>query len=302
MKNIVFVESKNFVSTTPEGIKTYNVVDKTTKYFAYEDVDLLIFDNFNSYLSQRLVSRALEHNIVLLFTDQKHSPAALYENIYGQVRRLQVLQNQLAISSKTKGRIWYKIVVQKIKNQSLCLKELGYPEEQVGLVKSAINNVTEGDKHNVEAYAASVYFDDLFGTDFKRGRYPDPINTSLNYGYGVLRMLIRREIVVHGMEPSWGVNHASTENPFNLSDDLIECFRPLIDLWLIRNILNEPHEELTVDDRKKIVSFLLEKCLIDKKVYRVRDAIKICVDSYLRCLEHNSASDLKLPTFIEGGR
>lgn len=84
--------------------------------------------------------------------------------------------------------------------------------------------VTDHDVHNNEACAARLYFKQLFGNDFKRGRTADLKNASLNYGYAILRALIRRNLVLKGFEPSIGIHHASTENPFNLSDDIIEPY------------------------------------------------------------------------------
>lgn len=178
------------------------------------------------------------------------------------------------------------------------------PDEDVGLLRSAVKNVTEGDKHNTEAYAAREYFQSLFGKDFKRGSYDDLVNASLNYGYAIIRALIRRNIVVHGLEPSYGVNHHSTENPFNLSDDLIECYRPLIDYSIVIHLRERDVEdvELTPEDKHAIVGIMLEKCVIGDKIFRIGDAVEETIKSYLACLQADSASSLKLPTFIQGGK
>lgn len=304
MKNILYVEKRNFVSSNKHGIKAVNIVDKSEQYFAYEDVGMIIFDNVQSYFSEKLIRKCVQHNIVLLFCDEQHSPLLLLDNVYGQSRRFKILGNQISLPAKAKGRIWHKIVVAKIENQARCLELLERPKDEVGLIRSSKKNVVNNDEHNTEAYAARMYFQYLFGKGFKRGRYDDLINASLNYGYAVLRMLIRKEIVAHGLEPSFGVNHISEENPFNLSDDLIEAYRPIVDLWIIEQVLNSASEvdnELTLERKQMIIRVLLEKCVIADKVYHLGDAIKLTVDSYLNCLTTKSASGLKLPSFIEGG-
>lgn len=302
MKNVLYVENINYIGTSKQGIKAVNVKDRTQQYFAYEDVDVIVFDNVKSYFSQRLIERCAEHNIALLFCDSKHSPVDLFENIYGQKRRFDVLKKQLQMSTKTKDRLWRKVVIAKVNNQAVCLNMLEKNQEAVDLLKSVVKNVTEGDKHNSEAYAAREYFKALFGNKFKRGRYDDIVNASLNYGYAIVRALIRREIVMHGLEPGIGINHHSEENPFNLSDDVIEAYRPLIDYSVVMNILSKSDQELTIEDRKEIVSILLEKCVVNGKIYRIRDAISVTVNSLLNCILTNSSAGLKLPTFIEGGR
>lgn len=269
---------------------------------AYDDVDTLIFDNVNGYLSNKLIQKCVEHGISLIFCDEKHSPLLLLDNLYNQKKRFELLNDQLTVGNKVKNRLWSKIVLSKINNQAQCLEETGHSKINVSLIKSIKNNITEGDKHNVEAYAAREYFPMMFGKNFKRGRYDDIVNASLNYGYSILRALIRKEIVIHGLEPSFGIHHASVENPFNLSDDLIEPYRAFVDELVYESILPKNHEQLDSEDREDIVKILFEKCVIDNKVYCLGGAIKVTVNSYLNCLNNKSSSNLKLPTFIEGGK
>ena len=302
MKNIVYVKTQYFVSTSNQGLKFSNVIDKSKQYMAYDDVDTLIFDNVNGYLSNKLIQKCVEHGISLIFCDEKHSPLLLLDNLYNQKKRFELLNDQLTVGNKVKNRLWSKIVLSKINNQAQCLEETGHSKINVSLIKSIKNNITEGDKHNVEAYAAREYFPMMFGKNFKRGRYDDIVNASLNYGYSILRSLIRKEIVIHGLEPSFGIHHASVENPFNLSDDLIEPYRAFVDELVYESILPKNHEQLDSEDREDIVKILFEKCVIDNKVYCLGDAIKVTVNSYLNCLNNKSYSNLKLPTFIEGGK
>lgn len=302
MKNIVYVKTQYFVSTSNQGLKFSNVIDKSKQYMAYDDVDTLIFDNVNGYLSNKLIQKCVEHGISLIFCDEKHSPLLLLDNLYNQKKRFELLNDQLTVGNKVKNRLWSKIVLSKINNQAQCLEETGHSKINVSLIKSIKNNITEGDKHNVEAYAAREYFPMMFGKNFKRGRYDDIVNASLNYGYSILRALIRKEIVIHGLEPSFGIHHASVENPFNLSDDLIEPYRAFVDELVYESILPKNHEQLDSEDREDIVKILFEKCVIDNKVYCLGDAIKVTVNSYPNCLNNKSSSNLKLPTFIEGGK
>lgn len=167
--------------------------------------------------------------------------------------------------------------------------------------QSIIKNVTEGDQHNSEAYAARWYFKTIFGADFKRGRTEDLINAGLNYGYAILRSVIRRELVMRGLEPSPGIHHASTDNPFNLSDDLIEPYRPFVDDFVLSHLLTTAHESLELDDRKMLVQILLQKCVIDNQVMRLGDALQTTVDSFVAAVEAGSSARIKLPAFIEGG-
>jgi CRISPR-associated protein Cas1 len=91
-------------------------------------------------------------------------------------------------------------------------------------------SVASGDAENVEAAAASFYLPRLFGPGFTRGR-ECAVNSVLNYGYAVIRGAVARNLVMHGLEPCLGLHHRSELNNFNLADDLMEAFRPLVDLF-----------------------------------------------------------------------
>ncbi len=129
-----------------------------------------------------------------------------------------------------KKQLWQKIVQQKIRNQGFVLEQVGYFNETKRLNRMA-NQVKSGDKENVEAQAALIYFQTLFGKTFKRSE-ENNINAHLNYAYTVLRSAIARALVLYGWLPQLGIFHRSEVNPFNLADDFVEPFRPLVDLMV----------------------------------------------------------------------
>jgi CRISPR-associated endonuclease Cas1 len=56
-----------------------------------------------------------------------------------------------------------------------------------------------------------------------------PINAMLNWGYGILANQIRSEVISAGLDPSIGILHGNSENPFPLVYDLMEPSRPEVD-------------------------------------------------------------------------
>lgn len=301
MKNIVYVQNDNFVSVTKNGFKFTNLVTKEKTYLANDDVGILVFDNYRCYLSARVIEKCTSGKITLLFCDRSHSPSTLVESIYNQSHRFNRFKSQLALSSKVKNRIWRKIVISKISNQAACLEKIAGEHEEFQILESLTKQVKDGDQGNVEAYAARRYFKALFGDDFKRGRTSDLANAGLNYGYAILRACIRREIVMRGLEPSFGIHHASVDNPFNLSDDLIEPYRPFVDEFVFKKILPTEHEELELEDRKLLVQVLFEQCVVDNQVMRLGDALQATIGSFVRAVEAGSSSRIKLPVAIKGG-
>ncbi len=85
----------------------------------------------------------------------------------------------------------------------------------------------------MEAQAAQRYFPLLFGDAFCRDGDADGINALLNYGYTVLRAATARSIVGARLNPSLSLFHASRGEGLRLADDLMEPFRPTVDLAVL---------------------------------------------------------------------
>ena len=54
--------------------------------------------------------------------------------------------------------------------------------------------------------------------------------------------------------PAIGIHHKSELNNYNLADDFIEPFRPIVDLWVKTNIKNETEFDKYV--RAELVNIL----------------------------------------------
>lgn len=302
MKDIIYVEKKHFVSVKNTSLRFVNVITKSEKFIPLSDVSVIVFDNSDSYFSNRLISTCLKEEIMLLFCDSKHAPSGFVTSPFGHYQRLKRITEQLQLDRKTKNRLWRKIVMSKINNQAACVNLFAHKQERANFLKMISKQVTEGDPDNREAQAARLYFRELFGSDFRRGRFNDVINASLNYGYAIIRAAIRKELAIHGFEASLGIHHESTENPFNLSDDLIEPYRPFVDGYVYEFILKSGVTVFEIEAKKQLLQLLLDSCVIDGKVCAVSDAIKITIQSLITCFGERSASNLKLPYFVEVGQ
>lgn len=298
MKDIIFVENRHLVTTKEDSIKFKNVVDKSVKYFLFSEIEALIFQSPHSYFSQKLVVKCTEHHIPIIFCDSKRSPITEINMNFRNSTRLSRIELQFQMLSKTKDRIWKKIVSKKILNQAKCLENNMIYTSKVKELEAISKEVSSGDRNNREALAARVYFQALFGNKFKRGRYDDIVNATLNYGYAILRTAIKNELVFHGFEMSLGIKHHSKENPFNLSDDIIEVYRPFVDNLVYDIVYNQKHEEINSDVKKQLLNILFVKCIVDKKVLSLGDSIKGTVQSLIQCYEKNSPTPLLLPQMI----
>lgn len=134
---------------------------------------------------------------------------------------------QSAASNPARKQIWARLVRHKIAAQAAVLDQIGIPSDRVKRLSYAVRS---GDPDNREGMVAQAYWPLLFGEKFRRDHDLAGTNAMLNYGYAVLRAATVRAIVLTGLHPSLSVHHKSGGDPLSLADDLMEPFRPTIDL------------------------------------------------------------------------
>lgn len=136
----------------------------------------------------------------------------------------------------------------------------------------------------IESISARIYFNGLLGDDFKRFEN-DAVNSALNYGYALIRGLIMVAITVKGLHPTLGIWHHSVRNRFNLSDDLIEILRPLVDNYVFRMNLEN---DFTVQHRQALLSLLYATVYWQGKPYRLKQAINLYLDDFIGFMDESS--------------
>lgn len=149
------------------------------------------------------------------------------------------------------------------------------------LLFSYIDEILIGDKTNREGHAAKVYFNKLFGKDFIRNS-DDKINAALNYGYAILLSTINKEIVSNGYLTQLGIHHKNEFNQFNLTCDLMEPFRVIIDDFVYYNQGRELNTEYKLD----IINILNNTFKYQNKSYVLKDIIKMYVKSALDSVQN----------------
>ncbi|MFK4998375.1 type II CRISPR-associated endonuclease Cas1 [Bacillus sp. N9] len=161
-------------------------------------------------------------------------------------------------------------------------------------MKAYSNQVVIGDETNREGLAASVYFKELFGVGFIRERNAiDTFNSALNYGYIVLRACVARTIVAYGLHPAFGIGHHNQFNAFNLVDDCMEVFRPIIDLWVVLTVRD--HDYLTREMKQNLVGRLNAKVRIGGQNQTVLNAIDLYIQSFIKAMNNNDLDLLLYP-------
>ena len=198
--------------------------------------------------------------------------------MYGCHNVTEKVKRQIAWKKEIKDKVWTRIVHEKITNQANVIK-LTRPDLVEKLINYA-NSITDGDRTNREAHAAKVYFNALFGSEFSRHR-DSPINAALNYGYTILLSAINREIVINGYLTQLGIFHDNAFNQFNLSSDLIEPLRSLIDKEVVSWGF---FEEFTSIQKMRLVDVLNCKVQIGDKRMQFVNALGTYCRSVLEAL------------------
>lgn len=197
------------------------------------EINLLLISNTCVNITTVAMIELVKNKIKMIFCDEKHNPCGEIVGYYGCHNSAKKLLQQISWDKDVAKFIHTKIIYQKIVNQANLLAKLKFEDRSNQLYVFADEMQLE-DITNREGHAAKVYFNTLFGLDFTRNLNSD-INAALNYGYSILLSTINREIVSNGCITQFGINHCSEYNQFNLSCDLIEPFRIIVDEFVFLN-------------------------------------------------------------------
>ena len=198
-----------------------------------------------SYTNNLLVALA-ERGAPFVLCAANHNAVGMLLPVDGNFQQAKRFDAQLAASLPTIKRLWADIIKAKLTQQAGALEAAG--KASVPLT-ALVKKVRSGDPDNIEAQGARRYWSLLFGSEFRRDQGEAGINSLLNYGYTVLRASMARAVVAAGLHPTLGLHHCNQGNPMRLVDDLMEPFRPVIDLkvWqLVRN-----HERHVTPETKR---------------------------------------------------
>ncbi|EIA19423.1 type II CRISPR-associated endonuclease Cas1 [Listeria fleischmannii] len=218
------------------------------------DISIIVLEGLQTTVTTRLLSALTRYNISLVICDHTYTPTGIYHSYNGHSRASKMIQAQIAWEEKMKGEFWRNNIKQKIYGQAQVLSLVKPDIEAIQKLENYITEIDHYDKSNREGHAAKVYFNALFGKEFSRQDDELPINAGLNYGYSIFRAQIARLVVAYGLQPMLGVFHRSEYNQFNLVDDLIEPFRPFVDVWVYANMRKEKF--LTFEHRAALINLL----------------------------------------------
>ena len=255
-----------------------------TKRVFLDEIALLLIEDPAVSLTGCLMEALVEHKIRVIFCDSKRSPIAEIAPYYGSYDCSRKLKAQSGWSDDLKGTVWAELVAEKIRKQSEFLQEIGKVKE-AEMLASYIGQIEYYDETNREGHAAKVYFNALFGMKFTRSE-ECTTNAALNYGYSILLSAFNREITSSGYLTQIGLFHDNMFNRYNLSCDLMEPFRILVD----RKVYNSGYTAFESKERYSLVDILNQTVVIEQNRQTVLNAIRIYVRSVFDALNDGDLS------------
>ena len=258
--------------------------DDTAKVHLSEFQTLVLHTN-QVYISAYLLSELAKAKISLVVSDERHNPVGQYLPLYGAHNTSGRIAEQLEWGPVAKKQVWQRIIKDKIAHQSRVLGVRAREQDALQL-RSVVGEVRSGDSTHREAHAAHVYFRSLFGPDFTRDD-ETPVNAALNYGYALLLSAVNREIVSRGYLTQEGICHHNEFNQFNLSCDLMEPFRPIVDRIVFDNV----ERDFTRGDKLLLIDMLNQLIPYRGGSYRVTSVISLYVKDCLDALSRRLSVD-----------
>ena len=245
------------------------------------EISILMIETTSVSLTTALLCELTKKKIKVIFCDEKRNPCSELMSYYGAYNSSKKIRKQIQWDMEYAKEIWTYIVKQKILNQAEMLSKYGF-EANIKLMKYA-EEIEPFDMTNREAHAAKVYFNSLFGKEFSRDDV-NSINAALNYGYGILLSNFNKEIVSDGYLTQLGIKHTNEYNPYNLSCDLMEPFRVLVDEIVFNNI----DKTFDSDYKMQLVNVLNKRINYCGREYYVTNAIQIYLDKMFNAIEQKS--------------
>lgn len=199
-----------------------------------------------------LLAELATRGVPFVLCGRDYAPAGILWPVRGHHAQQRRMEAQLDATRPLAKRLWTLVVQAKVRRQGWALAQVG---QQAGAFTRLARLVRAGDPDNVEAQAARRYWPLMMGDAFRRNPDGGGENTLLNYGYTVLRGATARAIAAAGLHPGLGIFHRHPHSGMPLADDLMEPFRPIVDLC-VRGLVGGGMTEVSPDAKRHLAGVL----------------------------------------------
>ena len=261
-------------------------------HVALDDIAAVIANAHGlSYTNNLLVALA-ERGAPFVLCAANHNAVGFLLPIQGNFEQSRRIDAQIAAIQPTHKRLWAAVVRAKLEQQAAALEATGAAHAPLAALAARVKS---GDPENLEAQGARRYWTLLFGESFRRDQNADGLNSLLNYGYTVLRACTARAVVAAGLHPGIGLHHSHDNNAMRLVDDVMEPFRPVIDLK-VWHLKRNREDQVNPDTKRALVHSLYDDMQSDVGATPVMACIQKLATSLAQVyLGQREKLDLPLP-------
>jgi CRISPR-associated protein Cas1 len=282
IKRTLFFGNPAYLSTHQEQLVVKFPDDTPVRQIPIEDIGMIVLEHQQITITNGLIAKLSERKVAIVSCNAQHLPDGLLLPMTGHTEQTERIRYQLEATIPLKKNLWQQTVSSKIRNQAALLAERGKESKRMEYLSK---NVSSGDPDNHEAQAAAIYWQHLFEIPgFTRGQMGMPPNNLLNYGYAILRATVARALVSSGMLPNLGIWHHNKYNAFCLADDIMEPYRPYVDLIVSHLVEQEDElEELTIPLKKELLTIPALDVQIDGQKSPLMVAVSRTTNSLYEC-------------------
>jgi CRISPR-associated protein Cas1 len=253
-----------------------------------EDVAAIVVTSFSASIHSNLFLQAAKHGVSLIICESfKPVSLVLPANRSSDTLLTRALVN---LSPRVRQKLWDATIDCKCLNQALLAESLLPTESCTALRASALSR-----KAHKEAICAKLYWQILAQylniESFNRGRNKGGLNQLLNYGYAVLLSTVLQKLFAVGLDPTFGIAHVTRERSAPLAYDLMEPFRPCVDVRVVQWLKEHPESyEVTPEFRRWVTAFPIAKVEYMNLHLEIRGCIEGVVRSFRRAVLAGQAS------------
>lgn len=202
-----------------------------------EDIGILVLEHQQITLTHFLLDKLSSNNTAVVTCNEQHMPSGLLMPLESHTLQSERFRFQIEATEPLKKQLWQQTIKAKIYNQAIVLDKWHLPNQ---LMLNLAQKVKSGDSDNHEAQASAHYWKNIFpqAWHFFRHREGPPPNNLLNYGYAIVRATMARALAGSGLLPALGIFHRNRYNAYCLADDIMEPYRPFVDLT-VRAIMDK---------------------------------------------------------------
>lgn len=245
-------------------------------------------------LTSSFLSGMMEKDAVVLHCDDRYQPRGITAPL-SRVVDLRAFQHQTARPKRLNEKLWREMLRGKTLNQQRVLqhRKLRSPHLELALHNG------EFDEANCARRYWQLFFPSIGWTGTRRDRKEDTApNQMLNYGYSVVAALCHRSLIIHGLIPQLGVHHKARYRSDPLVYDLMEPFRPAVELMLAEFML-EPDVSMNAWARKVGTTLRDRRVKHGSYTLKLMDAIDASANSLARAYTALKATEFWVPELPE---